>query len=213
MPKKLKYPYVECARHGDPLPGFGICEHVLAGAPVAVRQEPSSTQLGVIACTVCKEDHELFGQTAQLSCAHCATEMFGAAPGKPVIFQNPARRKRYVMFTYETTTPESVEEGDFADTGIWYRGWRFKADDPGPMENLATPVSGVDDAVRTIQHTLGAIEPYNYPHFQPRTWYTESDSDIDYRTGEEMRKSAHLYGFTPREEYWVWQKLMERGRR
>ena len=287
MPKhKYPYPLVECTRHGDPLPGFAVCKHVLAGAPVAVRQEASSTQLGAIACAVCKEDHELFGRVAQLSCAHCVAERFGGAPKKPVIFQNPhtsqyvfgghiisfeevpgrkgdtskiykvyfddghvdtlrfsagsiptlddaslyykkyafpygealhdehseyegnpARRKRWVMFTYEIVTPESAEEGGFAETGIWYRGYRFKADDPGPMEHLASPVDGVDDAVRTIQYTLGAVEPSSYRHFQPRTWYTETDSDHDYRTGAEMRRSAHLYGFTPREEYWVWQKI------
>lgn len=212
MRSKLKYPYVECGRHGDPLPGFAVCQHVLAGAPVAVRQEPSSTQLGAIACEICDEDHELFGRVAKLSCAHCVAERFGGAPpGKPVIFQNPARRKRFVMFTYEITTPESAEEGDFAETGIWYPGgWRFKADDPSPMEDLAVAVSGADEAAGLIEHHLGAIEPSNYPHFHPGTWYTESDSDIDYRTGEEMRKSAHLYGFTPREEYWVWQQLTER---
>lgn len=122
---------------------------------------------------------------------------------------NPSRRKRFVVFTYDITTPESAEYGDFAETGFYCPGgWHFSADDPSPIEDLGTSVSGADEAVRVIVGELGAYLEPSSSHFYPGTWYTQSDSGIDYRTGAEERRSAHLHGFSPREEYWVWQQLV-----
>jgi hypothetical protein len=80
---RLKYPLVQCEVHaGDALPGYVFCGH--AGA--RLRERPTSTRLGVIACDDC-DALSILGETdrarsspayvgACLCCVHCALERF-----------------------------------------------------------------------------------------------------------------------------------------
>jgi hypothetical protein len=78
--------------------------------------------------------------------------------------------------TYDITTEESAEQGDYAESGFAAPGgWTFPADDPGPHEmTLRDAISiagtGLEDCGR---------------------WFSSSDAHTDYRTGEETRYSVH----------------------
>lgn len=130
---------------------------------------------------------------------------------------NPARRKRAVVFTYDIVTEESAQEGDTAEHGFYEPGGYYHPlEVVGPAVRLVpgaegTPVSGADEAWHLIEDVLGALEPSS-TQFHPGVWYTQVDAEQDYQTGDYTTLSAHLHGFSPREEYWVWKQLMA-GRR
>jgi hypothetical protein len=125
-------------------------------------------------------------------------------------------RKRFIRWTYDITTPESAEEGDVAEAGFYQPGgYHIPVEEARTMtdEELGTAVESVEDAIEAIWGQLGYVEPSGSPGFYQGMWYTQADADQDYRTGAEERVSAHLKGFTPREEYEVWQGLMRKMRK
>jgi hypothetical protein len=75
--------------------------------------------------------------------------------------------------TFETVTPESAENGEAADSGF--------------ISEETT------DDFRAMASLLACTEPSDYPlpADGSRVWYTQLDSDIDYRTGAEERRSYH----------------------
>ena len=102
--------------------------------------------------------------------------------GKKIKIAN--ENNKYILdITYQTTTPESVEEGDFADSG-------FEAED---LE--------FDSLYEIIGYMLskGAAEPSNSTYFHPNTWYSTTDPETDYTTGEETQYSFHVKGVTEEE--------------
>lgn len=133
----------------------------------------------------------------------------------PAVLPNPARR-RAVVFTYDIVTPESAEQGDveehgFLDTAgnqipLDYENLQRPAD-----EDIQHPVSGAEEAAKMILDDLGFVEASS-SSWHKGLWYSQADGDTDFRTGDETRKAAHLYGFSEREEYWVWQ-LVNAGMR
>jgi len=91
-----------------------------------------------------------------------------------------------VSRTFETVTPESAEEGDFADSGFIYqdRELTFR------------------ELVRELQDG-GFSEPSCYPipaGFSP--WVSQADSSTNYRTGAETRESLHLADDS-KARYWI----------
>jgi hypothetical protein len=113
---------------------------------------------------------------------------FGRASRRP----NQERRPR-IRTTFSTITPESAEQGDFAETGfIDEEGAEIEPDED---ETLAQA------AARWLE-SEGASEASS-TQFHRGVWYS-TEYDTDYRTGEEEQRSFHLKDFTPEEEREVW---------
>lgn len=76
---RTTHPNVECAIHpGKAIAGVAICEHVLAGAAVYLRQEPDRESWGGVYCESCaftaRENH----LSMRLACAKCVHYHFDA---------------------------------------------------------------------------------------------------------------------------------------
>jgi hypothetical protein len=91
-------------------------------------------------------------------------------------------RERFRV-TYDTVTPESAEQGDYADSSFAHPGgWKFDATDPGPHD-------------LTLREALRACGFYGKPArgaFEDggRGFYA-ADSETNYRTGEDTRYAIH----------------------
>lgn len=71
----------------------------------------------------------------------------------------------------------------------------------------AVSMAAVQRAAKIIlEH--GFVEPSAGPGFSPHLWYTTSDMDEDYRTGERTESSFHLHGWTEEEERAVYDEVM-----
>lgn len=81
--------------------------------------------------------------------------------------------------TYDVTTPESAEQGDYAEYG-------FEVE-PTPLEP--------GDLRRLIGEFRRAVEASS-SHPRPGDWWTEHDGSIDLRTCAETRRSLHIDGIT-----------------
>lgn len=123
-----------------------------------------------------------------------------------------ARRRRHargggqrgprILITYETYTPESVEQGDAAE-----RGW---VDEDGvsckpDSYDRKAGLTAVDLAVKMMQHE-GACEPSS-SHFHRGVWYTNPNASENYQTGETESRSYHLKGFTSSQEREIFRRM------
>lgn len=110
-----------------------------------------------------------------------------------------------ILTTYATTTPESAEQGDYAD-----HGWKDQEGvDMTPDEfDIQDGVGVVDKAVKWLQNE-GAGEASS-SHFHHGIWYSTGFSTSDYRTGEAIEHSYHLKGFTEQEEQEIFQQMTTR---
>jgi hypothetical protein len=78
--------------------------------------------------------------------------------------------------TYDITTPESAEQGDYAESGFAHPGgWKYPATDPGPHEMT------LREAIRTAG---GGFEDCG-------RWWSTTDPSQNYRTGEDTYYSIH----------------------
>lgn len=93
-----------------------------------------------------------------------------------------------IRVTYETITPESAEQGDFAD-----HGW---IDEAGTKYSVAEVIA-----------LVAGCEPSS-SHFHRGVWYTQADGDTDYSTGEETRRSYHLSGFSEASERRIFRAVV-----
>ncbi len=75
--------------------------------------------------------------------------------------------------TYDIVTPESAEQGDYAESGYYSRGG-WKHEDPSEW------------TLHEIVSQFGRNSLEN-----SGTWLSTIDSDTDYRTGEDTRYSVH----------------------
>jgi hypothetical protein len=117
-----------------------------------------------------------------------------------------------IQMTYEVVTPESAEDGDFADHGFAEPGgWTYSIADESFEERCKsvgrdqalkdmTPepeeFDTVAEAVEFLSH-YGPFEASCYPLCKSGghdCWVTQADSDVDYSTGAETRLSFHLEG-------------------
>ena len=105
------------------------------------------------------------------------------------------------MTTYATTTPESIEQGDYADHG-WEDeiGQSMLPDQYDREEGL----TAADLAVDYLQ-SEGAIHPSS-SHPSRGMWYTTSPQINEW--GESIEYSFHLRGFTPEEEMEIAERML-----
>lgn len=111
----------------------------------------------------------------------------------------------HIKISYDIITPESAEEGDFAETGwIDEDGVEIELDEYDEEE-------GTDLADKAAEFLLeeGADEPSSVP-WSRGTWYTAHEYREDFATGEVENRSYHLYGFADAEEKEIY-RLVKRG--
>ena len=109
---------------------------------------------------------------------------------------------RKIVTTFEIVTPESAELGDVAETG-WEdeEGVEISPDDADT--DIGETV--VDVAVRFLKNNGGELPSSS--QFHPGMWYSQPDSQIDYRTGAEKRLSFHLVDFSEQEQRDVFERM------
>jgi hypothetical protein len=96
-----------------------------------------------------------------------------------------------VAVTYETVTPESAEQGDFADVGFL---------DSHGFRNYAAALWGAEAGALkarcslTLRDALTLFGERYGPHGVESDYPTfrQADGSQDYRTGEETRLALHL---------------------
>ena len=97
------------------------------------------------------------------------------------------------LITFDLYTEESIEAGDSEDGG--YDGAENCAVDEFDDDG----VTAVDKAVRflTREHCVEASSS----HFHEGLYYMDSDTEQDYRTGEQTQHSYHPVNFTVDEQH------------
>jgi hypothetical protein len=115
--------------------------------------------------------------------------------------KNPHDAGPRILTTYATTTPESIEQGDYADHG-WEDeiGQSMLPDQYDREEGL----TAADLAVDYLQ-SEGAIHPSS-SHPSRGMWYTTSPQINEW--GESIEYSFHLRGFTPEEEMEIAERML-----
>lgn len=117
-----------------------------------------------------------------------------------------------IQMTYEVVTPESAEDGDFADHGFAEPGgWTYSIADESFEERCEKvgrdqalkdmcpepeEFDSIGDAVEFLSH-YGPFEASCYPLCTSGghdCWLTQADGDQDYSTGAVTRLSFHLEG-------------------
>ena len=100
---------------------------------------------------------------------------------------------RGFLVSWETITEESAENGDTEDGGFS----DYESMEPDEFD-AGDGLTAVDKAIRylTREHCVEASSS----HFHEGIWYSDSDGDTDYRTGEETRHSYHLKNFSVDEQ-------------
>lgn len=118
---------------------------------------------------------------------------------------------RRIKKTYEVVTPESAEQGDFAETGWEDEVGAEIAPDEFDLEEHDGDESAAAVAL-AVKHIGRCVEASDYPRCHPgHTWYTDSDPDRDYEDGSETRYSYHLKGFSADEEHAIYEALTGRA--
>ena len=99
--------------------------------------------------------------------------------------------KYRITVTYEVVSPESAEQGDTEETGV-----------EGEYDN-----SNLYDLIEDYLLRVGGLVP-SASYFHPGVWYSESDGDLDYKTGHVTTKSYHLSRNLPdHEQKIVWDSV------
>jgi hypothetical protein len=109
-----------------------------------------------------------------------------------------------IRTTFSRMTPESVEQGDFSETG-WID------EDGVSMVPYDEDMSAVDMAVKFLRYE-GVVEASSM-QFHKGIWYSTEWSVIDYGTGEEEERSFHLEGFTEEQEREIFNELFAKRAR
>ena len=120
---------------------------------------------------------------------------------------NNSTQDKLITSTYQIVTPESSEQGDYAE-----QGWKDEEGESMIPDEYDTEdgVTAVDKAVEFLEKN-GANEPSSSPTINiGNTWYSTSSPDIDYTTGAETYYSYHLKGFTPEEEQEIYKRITKR---
>lgn len=109
-----------------------------------------------------------------------------------------------ILTTYNKTTPESVEQGDFSESGWEDEDGVDMTPDEWDREDGLTAAT---KAAKWLQDK-GAYNT-SASHFHPGMWYSTEWSS-DYRTGEETEYNFHLKGFTEAEEQEIFELMRRR---
>ncbi len=86
--------------------------------------------------------------------------------------------------TYQTTTPESVENGDFAETGFIFENEEYS----------------FTDLINLINND-GYCHTSDYPA-NSHSWISTEDEVENYATGENIQYSLHFNGPEKQRKYW-----------
>lgn len=116
-------------------------------------------------------------------------------------------RDPHIKITFQTVTPESAEDGDFAETG-WEdeEGVSMKPDRYDRKDGITV----VEKAVRFLQNE--GVEEASSSGFHVGVWYSTGYDVMSYRTGEEKSRSFHLYDFTAKQEREIYDQMTRRRR-
>jgi hypothetical protein len=119
--------------------------------------------------------------------------------------ENVESTDKVIKTTFQTVTPESAADGDFAD-----QGWEDEEGESMMLDeyDIEDGVTVVDKAVEFMKNK-GASEPSS-SRFNTGVWYSTVDPDRNYQTGEEKYFSFHLKGFTPEEEEKIFNKMTKK---
>ncbi len=115
---------------------------------------------------------------------------------------NTIAADKRIATTYQVVTPESAEQGDYADQGWEDEDGESMVPDEYDVEEEKT---AVDKAVEFLTDK-GGLEPSS-SHFNTGVWYSTIDPERDFHSGEEKYYSFHLKGFTPEEEAQIFEKI------
>lgn len=118
-----------------------------------------------------------------------------------------------IRISYDVVTPESAEQGDYAETGwVNEQGVPCEPDEHDREEGLTR----VDLAVQLIgpfvEPSGGLGRGCDAVHNLRLLWYSDAEGDINYRTGAERRHSYHLDGFTDAEKLEIYQRITGKAR-
>lgn len=112
---------------------------------------------------------------------------------------------KIITTTYQIVTPESAEDGDYAE-----QGWE---DEDGesmlPDEyDIEDNITAVDKAVEFLKNKKYTTEPSS-SDFHVGISYSTPDADHNYSTGEDTYYACHLNGFTPEEELKIFKIMTD----
>lgn len=109
-------------------------------------------------------------------------------------------------FTYSTVTPESAEHGDHADHGYVVDGWKFSMNDDEIREDM---INVNPEAYREewkagsglLTHLIKVARGYGICEASDSsigigTWFSSTDPEQNYQTGEDTTYSFHVDGVT-----------------
>ncbi len=97
-------------------------------------------------------------------------------------------RHMEARITYSTTTPESVEHGDVAETGYYLPGgWRFETSEG--VELVGENGYRLRDVVN-VARDLGITNDVG-------CWFGSYSTICNFSTGEEVEYALHINGVTP----------------
>lgn len=114
---------------------------------------------------------------------------------------------RRITKTFQTVTPESAEQGDFADSGwIDEVGTEIAPDDLDLEEYDDDELRAVVSLAVNEITSEGGVEPSS-SRWHSGVWYTSIDPDRDYSDGSETTYSYHLDGFSEAEEQAIFAEL------
>lgn len=107
-----------------------------------------------------------------------------------------------ISITFNRTTPESVEQGDYSETG-----WLDKegVDMTPDAFDESEGITATDKAAKFLYDNGAYIGSSST--FHPGMWYSGDWHTVSYATGEEEERNYHLNGFTPEQEQEVYNKL------
>lgn len=118
------------------------------------------------------------------------------------MFEQFNQNDKLIKTTYQVVSPESAEQGDYAD-----QGWENEEGvSMVPDKWDDDDVTAVDKAVDFLNRK-GATEPFSHDSFSIGISYSTIDPDRNYETGEDTYYSCYLYGFTPIEELQIWKQV------
>ena len=118
-------------------------------------------------------------------------ELFDEMPEQPPTREEPKPDHR-IRISYDRTTPESVDDGDFSESG-WddEEGVSMEPDEFDIEE-------GRDVIDKTVEFLRNEGASDDFGSGDDRSYGTAWNT-VDYRTGEEERKGYHLSGYTDEE--------------
>jgi len=89
--------------------------------------------------------------------------------------------KKRFSITFEITTPESAEDGDFAEIGF-----------VEPEFGIQIPIGEIEPGAAPLMTLRQALDRLAVPFLEDcGTWFCEMDSRHDFRSGAEERRSLH----------------------